>query len=451
MDCCGDVDTIAPMWGTVLASVRALLAGDVEPRGSTTAARTAETAWAGLDLLRKSVSVDVHSHGGKTGITSKAPPNDDLANAMRAGSLAIACLADVADGPILGRSTEGVLAAIRTPEPGELYKHHLERLAWMDEMVANHGLRRALTAGDVEGAHAAGQPAIVMDIEGLDFLEMKLERLEEAYQRGVRHAQLVHYTPNDIGDFQTGAVTHNGLTRFGADAIRACHRLGIVCDVAHATEDTVKQAVKVATKPLLLSHTALAGSRAMGPTPLTGRQISQDRARAVAETGGSIGVWHFFPSLEKYVDGLKEIGDVVGVDHVSIGTDQHVTPGSMQDYKQWCIWLRRCCAAVSPQRRQGRSPAATMSGSFVLRWTDAVGPGLRQVNKSTEGTTIAIDRTRAQPDEAAVGVALAVLDRFMRGAECRRRKQPCSRPCISRITAELGQDAGAGPARPLPR
>ena len=162
-----------------------------------------------------------------------------------------------------------------------------------------------------------------------------LERLEEAHQRGVRHAQLVHYTPNDIGDFQTGAVTHNGLTPFGADAIRACHRLGFVCDVAHATEDTVKQATKVATKPLLLSHTALFESRAMGPTPLKGRQISRDHARAIAETGGSIGVWHFFPSPDKYVEGLKEMVDVVGVDHVSIGTDQQVTPGSLQDYAQW--------------------------------------------------------------------------------------------------------------------
>ena len=56
---------------------------------------------------------------------------------------------------------------------------------------------------------------------------------------------------------------------------------------AHATEDTVKQAVKVATKPLLLSHTALSGSQAMGPTPLTGRQVSPDHARSIAGTGGA--------------------------------------------------------------------------------------------------------------------------------------------------------------------
>jgi membrane dipeptidase len=336
MDCCGQALTRRNwMWGSMLTSVGAMLGGGGEPRGSTAAAETAATASAALGVLRKSISVDVHTHGGATGITSKAPPGDDLANGMRAGSLAVACLADVPDGPILGRNAAGVLAARRAPEPGELYKHHLERLAWLDQMVANHGLHRALTAADLEAAHAAGQPAIVADIEGLDFLEMKLERLEEAHRRGVRHVQLVHYTPNDIGDFQTGAVTHQGLTEFGAEVIRACHRLGFVCDVAHATEATVMQAVKVATKPLLLSHTAFLGSQAMGPTPLSGRQISRDHARAIAASGGSIGIWHFFPSLDKYVDGLKEMAEIVGVDHVSIGTDQQVNPGSLQDYTQW--------------------------------------------------------------------------------------------------------------------
>jgi membrane dipeptidase len=311
------------------------LAGEVGRRGSTESARTAESAAAALAVLRKSISVDVHSHGGATGITSKAPPSGDLAAAMRAGSLAVACLADVPDFPVLARSAEGGLAAIRAPQPGELYRYHLERLAWMDELVAAHGVQRALCAADLEAAHAAGEPAIVADVEGLDFLDGRLERLEEAHRRGIRHVQLVHYTPNDIGDFQTGAVTHRGLTEFGAEVIRACHRLGLVCDVAHATEDMVKAAVEVATLPLLFSHTAIAGSRAMGPTPLTGRQVSPDHARAIAATGGSVGIWHFFPGLDRYVDGLKEMAEIVGVDHVSIGTDQFDPRGCVEDYTRW--------------------------------------------------------------------------------------------------------------------
>ena len=52
------------------------------------------------------------------------------------------------------------------------------------------------------------------------------------------------------------------------------------------------------------------------------------------ETDGPIGIWHFFPNLDKYVEGLKETTDFVGIDHVSIGTDQ-VAPGSVQDCSQW--------------------------------------------------------------------------------------------------------------------
>jgi membrane dipeptidase len=365
MDCCGQRHTLTPrrwMWSSAFTSVGAMLAGGAAPRGSSAAADTAANASAALEVLRKSISVDVHTHGGPTGITSQAPPSDDLATGMRAGSLAVACLANVPDGPILGRNAAGVLTALRSPEPGLLYRHHLERLGWIDEMVANHGLRRALTAADLKAAHQAGAPAIVADVEGLDFLETRLERLEEAHQRGVRHVQLVHYTPNDIGDYQTGTVTHRGLTSFGAEVIRACHRLGLVCDVAHATEETAKQAVKVASKPLLLSHTALSGSRAMGPTPLTARQVSSDHARAIAETGGSIGIWHFFSSLGRYVEGLKEMADLVGVDHVSIGTDQHVAPGSLQNYARWAD-------LVAAMLRGGFTPedAGKIAGGNYLR------------------------------------------------------------------------------------
>ena len=338
MDCCGHGHGLThqvPLWAAALLPVPAILAGTGEAAGSTAAARASENASAALALLRRSISVDVHSHGGRTGITSKAPPNGDLAEAMRTGALAVTCLADVPDMPVLGRNAEGALAAVRTPARGELYRHHLDRLAWMDELVAAHGVQRALCAADLESAHRAGAPAIIADVEGLDFLDGKLERLEEAHRRGIRHVQLVHYTPNDIGDFQTGAVTHRGLTEFGAEVIGACDRLGLVCDVAHATEDMVRQAVKAASKPLLLSHTAIAGSRAMGPTPLAGRQITADHARMIAQTGGAIGIWHFFASLDKYVEGIKEMADIVGVEHVSIGTDQFDARGCVEDYGRW--------------------------------------------------------------------------------------------------------------------
>ena len=102
MDCCGHGHVHAPephfpLWGAGLASVAAMLAGEAGPPGSTEAAETAENASAALAVLRRSISVDVHSHGGRSGITSKAPPNDDLAEAMRARSLAVACIADVPD------------------------------------------------------------------------------------------------------------------------------------------------------------------------------------------------------------------------------------------------------------------------------------------------------------------------------------------------------------------
>ena len=72
MDCCGHGHAAAPqpwVWRRPLVSVGAMLAGDTGPRGSTQAAQTAETAAVARAVLRNSISVDVHSHGGSTGIT----------------------------------------------------------------------------------------------------------------------------------------------------------------------------------------------------------------------------------------------------------------------------------------------------------------------------------------------------------------------------------------------
>ena len=204
MHCCGHAGASGMDVEHAAHHASAMFAGCAGTRSDAPAA-AAEPYAAARRLLREHVSIDVHTHAGPNGVTSRtARPSDDLARGMRAGGIAVLCLADVPDGPILGRDAGNVLRALREPEPGFLYQYHQERLDWLDTLTAKHGIRRVLTVADLEAAHKAGAPAIILDIEGLDFLERKLERLEESYRRGVRTMQLVHYTPNDIGDFQTG-------------------------------------------------------------------------------------------------------------------------------------------------------------------------------------------------------------------------------------------------------
>src|ERR1051325_9943822 len=109
MDCCGHFHAAPDPWraAAALIPIPAVLAAARGPEGSTEAARAADNTSAALGALRRHISVDVHSHGGRTGITSKAPPNRDLAAAMQAGSLAAAWLAHGPDLPVLGRPARG--------------------------------------------------------------------------------------------------------------------------------------------------------------------------------------------------------------------------------------------------------------------------------------------------------------------------------------------------------
>ena len=175
------------------------------------------------------------------------------------------------------------------------------------------------TGAELRAARAA-QPAVIVTSEGADWLDGKIERLDEAYQRWqLRQLQLTHYRPNELGDIQTEPSVHGGLTDFGAEVIRRCNTLGIVVDVAHGTFDLVKRAVATTSKPLVLSHTALSNRQ----NPWT-RLITSDHARAIASTRGVIGIWPVAEAanVSAYADMIARMVDVVGVDHVGIGTDQ---------------------------------------------------------------------------------------------------------------------------------
>jgi membrane dipeptidase len=125
---------------------------------------------------------------------------------------------------------------------------------------------------------------------------------------------------------------NGGLTAFGAEVIRRCNQMGIVVDVAHGPFELVKKAASVTTKPLVLSHTSLT----QRPEAWT-RRILPDHARAIAATGGVIGIWPvigYFSSIVAYAEGFARMVDVVGINHVGLGTDQYGLPGgsSMPSY-----------------------------------------------------------------------------------------------------------------------
>jgi hypothetical protein len=169
---------------------------------------------------------------------------------------------------------------------------------------------------------ALGDPALVLAVEGCDFLEGDLDRLDLLEARGVRSIQLTHYLVNETGDIQTAPPVHGGLTQIGAAAVRRMNQRGIIVDVAHCSEATVKGVVAVTTKPILCSHANL--QEPCHPDGDNPRYLSPDYARMVKDTGGVIGAWMSALWAEKLpglIRHLFRLIDAVGIDHAGIGTD----------------------------------------------------------------------------------------------------------------------------------
>ena len=292
---------------------------------------------AARQLIARTVTVDIHSHAGRIlGMERVAnrSPFSPVADPMREGGMALICLAMVADTPVIRILPEGRIVPGRSPEPGELYGWSRRGFERLMELVRSQALAVVTNGSTLQQARTRG-PAVVVASEGADFLEGRIERLQEAYATWqLRHLQLTHYRVNELGDIQTEPPVHGGLTDFGAEVVRACNRLGIVIDIAHGTLNLVKRAAAVTTKPLVLSHTSLTAH----PGPRS-RQISADHARIVAQTGGVIGIWPpttIFTDMAAYVRGIARMVDAVGVDHVGIGSDMMglLSPAAFDSYRQ---------------------------------------------------------------------------------------------------------------------
>jgi membrane dipeptidase len=101
-----------------------------------------------------------------------------------------------------------------------------------DRQLERDSVKRSLTPDDVRTAHKNSQLTVIQAIEGGDFLQGHLERVEEAYRRGLRHFGLLHDSDASVplGDVYTNAPRYGGLTPFGAAVLKECNRLGIALE-----------------------------------------------------------------------------------------------------------------------------------------------------------------------------------------------------------------------------
>jgi membrane dipeptidase len=215
---------------------------------------------------------------------------------------------------------------------GEAYDRFINGLNAMDEVLKTNDMKRSLNLSDIKTAHKQHRPTVIQSVEGAHFLEGKLERVEVAYNRGLRQLGLLHDSDASIplGDVYTNPPRWGGLTSFGADVIRECERLGILVDLTHASNETINAALKITTKPVIISHTGLdtqLGQNEFMAKMMRPRLITKEQAKIVASADGVIGVWtHLSETPLEYAQNVRAMVEVVGIDHVCIGTDTKMTP-----------------------------------------------------------------------------------------------------------------------------
>lgn len=272
--------------------------------------------------------VDLHAHPGRcflAGYDDTSPLVAQLGRSQVAQSITAAAVAGVccvststvADLAVLRPNAVGGLGAGREFEAGEVRADHDTQLVGLTTALA--AIRTVTTADDIAAAHKDNAGSAFISCEGADFLDGDLGGLKPAFDVGARMITLVHYRVNELGDIQTEAPRHGGLTSFGQEVVGEMNRLGMIVDLAHATFETTVGALEASVDPIVISHSHLAGPGSEHP-----RLLSDDHARIVADAGGLVGAWPAgvtATTLGEYVDEICRLVDLIGVDHVAIGSD----------------------------------------------------------------------------------------------------------------------------------
>ncbi|GAA4046515.1 dipeptidase [Parerythrobacter jejuensis] len=230
-----------------------------------------------------------------------------------------------ADGDNITGLVIGQLQPVRTwSSLLERSKYHWAKLVQAETDSAgrltiledNFDLDAHLRQRDARGAELIGA---VLSIEGLHNLEGKIENLDVLYEHDFRMAGLTHFFDNKLAGSMHG-IEKGGLTPFGRSVVQRMEELGMIVDIAHLSKAGVADVLAMARRPVVSSH---GGVQA---TCEVNRNLDDDEIRGLAATGGIIGVGYWEGAIcdtspAAVVAAMKHIRDLVGIEHVALGSD----------------------------------------------------------------------------------------------------------------------------------
>lgn len=161
--------------------------------------------------------------------------------------------------------------------------------------------------------------AALLATEGLHPLEGRLENVDRLFDAGFRVAGLTHFFDNEVGGSAHG-VLKGGLTPFGRQVVQRLEAKGMLIDLAHASRPLMDDVLAMAKRPVLVSHTGVAG------TCPGARNLTDDHLRRIAATGGVVGIGYWEgavcdASVPGIVKAIRYAVNIAGVAHVALGSD----------------------------------------------------------------------------------------------------------------------------------
>lgn len=164
-----------------------------------------------------------------------------------------------------------------------------------------------------------GTVGALLSIEGLHDLEGKAENLDRLHAAGFRMASFTHFFDNELAGSLHGEKK-GGLTPFGRQVMARMEQLGMIVDIAHCSHQCVAEVLTSARRPVVSSH---GGVQAVCKV---NRNLSDDEIRAVARTGGVVGIGYWDAAVcdtspRTIARAIRHVRDLAGIDHVALGSD----------------------------------------------------------------------------------------------------------------------------------